>query len=222
MRHAIIFDVDGTLIDSNDLHAEAWREAFARFGHALAFDEIRAQIGKGGDQLIPVFLNKQQREEYGHDLDQFRSALFKEQFLPQVRPFPRVRQLFQRILDDGHRIALASSSKSDELRHFKELLQVEDLLDADTSKDDAERSKPHPDIFLAALEKLGNPPTNQVIVVGDTPYDAIAARALKLTVVGVLCGGFPERDLLRAGAGSIYRDPADLLARYDTSPLSSP
>lgn len=221
-QKVLIFDVDGTLIDSNDQHAQAWREAFLKFGHDLPYDELRGQIGKGGDQLIPVFLDKDKREQYGHDLDQFRSQLFKSKYLQTVRPFPRVRELFQRILDDGHRIALASSAKGDELEQYKKLLHVEDLLDADTSKDDARRSKPYPDIFGAALEKLGNPPRKTALVIGDTPYDAQAARALGVAVIGVLCGGFAERDLLAAGCGAIYRDPADLLARYDISPLSTP
>jgi HAD superfamily hydrolase (TIGR01549 family) len=222
VARVLIFDVDGTLIDSNDQHATAWREAFLKFGHDVPYEEIRGQIGKGGDQLVPVFLDKGQREQYGAELEHYRSELFKSKYLQTVRPFPRVRELFQRILDDGHRIALASSAKGDELEQYKRLLHVEDLLAADTSKDDARRSKPHPDIFRAALEKLGNPPTKHALVIGDTPWDAQAARALGVAVVGVLCGGFPERDLIAAGCGAIYRDPAELLAGYDRSPLSAP
>ncbi len=222
MARFIIFDVDGTLIDSNDLHAEAWRQAFAKFGHEIPLEQIRGQIGKGGDQLIPVFLDRAEREDHGAQLDHYRGALFREKFMERVRPFPKVRELFLRILDDGHRIALASSAKGSELERYKQLLGISDLLDADTSKDDAARSKPYPDIFLAALDKLGSPPRRDALVVGDTPYDAQAARALGVAAVGVRCGGFPERELIAAGCGSIFTDPADLLANYERSPLSTP
>ena len=139
---------------------------------------------------------------------------------PRVRAFPKVRELFQRVRADGKRIALASSAKGDELEAYKEIAHIEDLVEEETSKDDAERSKPHPDIFEAALEKLGDLKPGEAVVVGDTPYDAEAAGKLGLKTVGVLCGGFPEAELRAAGCVAIYRDPADLLARYAESPLS--
>ena len=151
MTEAVIFDIDGTLIDSVDLHAHAWQEAFAHFGRQIPYDEIRSQIGKGGDQLLPVFLDEKERKEMGHDLEAFRSSLFKKKYLPQVKPFPCVRELFQTIKADGQRIALASSAKGDELQDFERIANIEDLVQVETSSADAERSKPHPDIFEAAL-----------------------------------------------------------------------
>ena len=218
---AVIFDVDGTLVDSVDLHARAWQEAFAHFGKEVSFGRVRSQIGKGGDQLMPVFLSKAELEEFGKELEKYRGELFKREDMPRVRPFPRVRELFERIRRDGKRIALASSAKADELETYKKIARITDLVEEETSKDDADKSKPYPDIFEAALERLGNPPTADVIVVGDTPYDAEAAGKADLRTVGFLCGGFPEEDLRAAGCIRIYRDAADLLARYDESPLAS-
>src|SRR5262249_16644609 len=141
-------------------------------------------------------------------------------YLPKVRPFPKVRELFERLLADGKRIALASSAKAEELEKYKEIAGIADLIHAETSSDGAERSKPHPDIFEAALARLKDIPPAEVVVVGDTPYDAQAAGKIGLRTVGVLCGGFPETELREAGCLAIYRDPADLLAHYDTSPLA--
>lgn len=220
MPQAVIFDVDGTLIDSVDLHAKAWQDAFGEYGRDIAFDDIRSQIGKGGDQLMPVFLSKADIEAFGAELEERRGAILQERYLPKVEAFPGVRALFERLQADGIRIALATSAKEDELETYKDVADIEDLVDEQTSSDDAESSKPHPDIFLAALEKLGNPDPEDVIVVGDTPYDAEAASEAGLRTIGLLCGGFPEDSLWDAGCIAVYRDPADLLAQYDGSPLS--
>jgi HAD superfamily hydrolase (TIGR01549 family) len=219
MYKAVIFDIDGTLVDSVDLHARAWQEAFHKFGHEIPFHEVRQQIGKGGDQLMPVFLSEDELQRVGDELEEYRSRLFKRKYLPQVRAFPAVRDLFERIRADGKQIALASSAKGDELAAYKKLAQIADLIEEETSADDAARSKPHPDIFAAVLEKLRHPTSAEVLVVGDTPYDAEAAGKLGLQTVGVLCGGFPEIQLRRAGCIAIYRNPADLLANYEASPL---
>ncbi len=220
MVKAVIFDVDGTLVDSVDLHALAWQEALKHFGHEIAFERIRYQIGKGGDQLLPVFLTPDELARVGGDLDAYRSELFKKTYLPQVRPFPKVRELFTCIREDAKRIALASSAKEDELSAYKRIADIEDLVEKETSSGDVERSKPHPDIFQAALDKMPGVSAETAIVVGDTPYDAEAAGKLGLRTIGVLCGGFPEADLLAAGCLAIFRSPADLLARYDQSPLT--
>jgi HAD superfamily hydrolase (TIGR01549 family) len=220
MIKAVIFDIDGTLVDSVDLHARAWQEAFRKFGREIPFHEVRQQIGKGGDQLMPVFFTEEELKRFGKEMEEYRSQLFKEKYLPQVRAFPKVRALFERIRADGKRIALASSAKGDELKAYKKIAHIEDLVEEETSADDAERSKPYPDIFEAALAKLGNPPAAEVIVVGDTPYDAEAAGKIGLPVIGMLCGGFPEAELRRAGCITIYQDPADLLQHYEASPLA--
>ncbi len=131
-----------------------------------------------------------------------------------------MRTLFEHLRGEGLRIALASSAKEDELEIYKEVADIEDLVDEQTSSDDAESSKPHPDIFLAALEKLGNPDPQDVIVVGDTLYDAEAASQAGLRTIRLLCGGFSEDSLWDAGCIAVYRDPVDLLAQCDGSPLS--
>jgi HAD superfamily hydrolase (TIGR01549 family) len=221
MLKAIIFDIDGTLVDSVDLHARAWQETFRHFGREVEFERVRHQIGKGGDQLMPVFFSAEELERFGEEMEKFRGDLYKREYLPRVRPFPQVRELFERVLRDGKRIALASSAKKDELKTYKELARITDLIEEETSADDAEKSKPHPDIFEAALGALGDVRADEAIVIGDTPYDAEAAGKINLRTVGVLCGGFPEAELRAAGCTDIYRDPADLLARYDDSPLAA-
>ncbi|MDB5411350.1 MAG: family hydrolase [Rhodospirillales bacterium] len=216
----IIFDVDGTLVDSVDLHAKAWQEAFAHFGHEIAFAHIRSQIGKGGDQLMPVFLDKAELKRIGEALEKFRGKHFKQHYLPLVRAFPDVAALFRCIRDAGQRIALASSAKDDELAVYKEIAGITDLVDAETSSDDAEKSKPYPDILVAALEKLKLPPA-EAIVVGDSPYDAEAAAEAGLATVGLLCGGFPRPDLEGARCVALYADPSNLLRNYAISPLAA-
>ncbi len=215
MLKAVIFDVDGTLVDSNDLHIEAWREAFAHYGIGLAYDQIHAQIGKGGDQLIPVFCSQEQVDKFGDELDRLRLEIFTRDYLPQVRPFPHVRELFERLRDDGLQIALATSSKQTELQSHLENLDVEDLLDGATSADDAEHSKPCPDIFEAALGRLDGVRPSEAVVVGDTPYDAIAAAKAGMQTIALLSGGFSEETLREAGAIEVYVDVADLLEHYE-------
>lgn len=220
MIEAVIFDVDGTLVDSVDLHARAWQEAFGHFGKEVAYERVRYQIGKGGDQLMPVFLSEEELKRFGKELEKYRGELFKRKYLSRVKAFPKVRELFERIRRDGKRIALASSAKGDELKTYKRIADIEGLVEEETSKDDVEKSKPHPDIFEAALSLLGDPAPERVIVVGDTPYDAEAAGKASLRTMGFLCGGFPEDDLRAAGCVRIYKDAADLLTRYDSSPLA--
>jgi HAD superfamily hydrolase (TIGR01549 family) len=220
MIEAIIFDIDGTLLDSVDLHARAWQEAFRHFGHEVAFEDVRKQIGKGGDQLLPVFLTKEELQKEGEALSDFRGKLFKDKYLGSVKPFPGVRKLFETVKAHGQRPALASSAKPDELEIYKRIAGIDDLVEVGTSSGDAEKSKPHPDIFEAALDHLGQVRPENVVVVGDTPYDAEAAGKAGLKTVGVLCGGFPAEELKAAGCIAIYLGPQDLLERYDESPLA--
>ncbi len=217
---AAIFDIDGTLLDSVDLHAEAWRQILVKYGKDVPFQDVRSQIGKGGDQLMPVFLSEVEVEKYGEEIEKARGVLFKREFMPKVKPFPGVRALFERMKQGGLKLALASSAKQDELEHYAELLEIADLIEADASSDDAKNSKPHPDIFQAAVKNLGKLPVEATLAIGDTPYDAEAAGKIGIKTVGMLCGGFPEADLRRAGAFEIYRDPADLLRQYDASPFT--
>jgi HAD superfamily hydrolase (TIGR01549 family) len=216
---AVIFDVDGTLVDSNDFHVAAWREAFMCYGKELTYHEVHSQMGKGGDHLMPVFLSLEELDLFGDELEQLRVDLFTHRYLPRVKPFPKVRELFERIKSDGMRIALASSAKQEELEGHKKKLHIEDLVDAATSADDVHRSKPCPDVFQAALDRLGGIGPHEAVVVGDTPYDAMAARNAGMKAIGVLSGGFSEESLRAQGVIAVYRDVADLLEHYDESPL---
>lgn len=223
MLKAAVFDIDGTLVDSVDFHAEAWLRAFHHFGYGdVTFEAVRSQIGKGGDQLMPVFVPRQDLERIGEQMEKWRGDLFRREYLPRVKPFPRVRELFQRLREDGWQLALASSSNKKDLEQYKKIANINDLIEANTSADDAERSKPHPDIFAAALHHLGELKPDEVIVIGDTPYDAEAARKLGVfEIIGVLCGGFPEADLRKAGCTSIYSDPAGILEHFAETPFGS-
>ena len=123
----VIFDVDGTLVDSVDEHAEAWRRAFIEFGRDVPFAHVRSQIGKGADQLLPVFFTDDELEKFGKELEDYRSALFKREFLPKLRPFARVRELFLRLRQEGMRVVLASSAKEDELERYMRLCHIDGL-----------------------------------------------------------------------------------------------
>ncbi|HET7228043.1 MAG TPA: HAD family hydrolase [Chthoniobacterales bacterium] len=211
---AFIFDIDGTLVDSNELHVDSWDRAFRRFGKQFPREKLRAQIGKGSDQYLPEFLTPDEIKRFGKALDDYRSELFRNEYLPKVRPFPKVRELFQRIRNDDKRIVLASSGKKEDTKYYVDLLEIEDLIEGYTSGDDAESSKPAPDIFAASLKKLDSLPADAVTV-GDTRFDIEAARKAGLKTIAFLCGGTSETRLRKAGAVAIYRDPADFLAHYD-------
>lgn len=217
--NAVIFDIDGTLVDSVDLHARAWQEALEHFGYNIPFERVRHEIGKGSDNLIPDLLGSEEAKRVFDELDQFRGQLWKKQYFDQVKPFPHVRELFQRILANGKQIVLASSAKGDELKKYKQIAKIDDLVKDETSSDDVDQSKPSPDAVEAALAKLGQPDPATVVMIGDTPWDAMAAAKAHVASIGVLCGGFPEGELKGAGCIAVYRDPADLLAQYQSSPL---
>src|SRR4051794_40910490 len=218
---AVIFDVDGTLIDSNALHSAAWVETFRHFGVTVDVDDVRRQMGKGGDQLMPSFLPPELIRQEGSRIDRFQVDLFEREYLPRVRPFPGVRALFERVRAAGQNIVLASSSRAEEVARYAALAAIADLIEEATSADDAARSKPYPDIFQAALRRLRGVGPDEAVVVGDSPFDAEAARSAELRMVGVLCGGFPADALASAGCIAVYRDPCDLLDRYDASPLAA-
>jgi HAD superfamily hydrolase (TIGR01549 family) len=217
---AAIFDLDGTLVDSNELHVLAWHDTFRHFDKDIPLQRLREQIGKGGDQYLPVFLDEREMREFGKQADEYRGAIFKKKYLPHVRPFPKVRELFERLRGDGKKIALASSGKEDEVRHYEKLLGIKGLVDSMTTVDQVVHSKPKADVFIAALKTLGSVRSDEAIAIGDTPYDVSAAKKIELPVIGVLCGGFPEQALRDEGAVAIFRDPADLLERYYQSPLA--
>ncbi len=218
MPKAAIFDVDGTLVDSVDLHASAWQEALVKFGHQVSFEQARSQIGKGGDQFMPVFLSEAEQADHGEAMEEYRSQLFKTKYLPMVRPFSAVPELLRRVRDAGVKVAVASSAKKAELDIYLERAGVKDLVDVATSSEDAEHSKPAPDIFQVALQKLGIA-GHEAVAIGDTPYDAQAAGKAGIPTIGMLCGGFTENQLREGGCVAVYPGPGALLACFDASPL---
>jgi HAD superfamily hydrolase (TIGR01549 family) len=212
---ALIFDIDGTLVDSNELHVDSWDRAFRRFGKQFPREKLRAQIGKGSDQYLPEFLTPDEIKRFGKELDHYRSDVFRKEYLPKVRPFPKVRELFQRIRNDNKRIVLASSGKKADTKYYIDLVKIGNLIDGYVSSDDADSSKPAPDIFAASLKKLGSISSPAAVTIGDTRFDIEAARKVGLKTIAFLCGGTPESVLREAGAVAIYRDPSDFLAHYD-------
>lgn len=220
MIKAVIFDIDGTLIDSVDQHAEAWQRAFREFGREIEFYELRRQVGKGGDTYLPIFLNEREIEDFGEAVTERRGEILKKEFLSGIKPFPGVRGLFERIKADGKKIALASSANADELEEYKKIANIVDLIEEETSADDAEHSKPYPDIFEAALKKLKNINADEAIIIGDTAYDIQAAKAANVKSIGVLTGGWTKSELLRTGTTEVYKDVAQILEDYKDSPLA--
>lgn len=209
---AIIFDIDGTLVDSNDAHVRCWLEAFEHFDKKVGVDVVRHQIGKGGDLLVPDLLNAREMRRFGEKLKKYRTDLYKEKYLPDVKPFPRIRELFETLRGRDVKLALASSSNADEVQYYTGLLGVGDLLEGSTSKGDADLSKPSPEIFQAALERVGTEDKN-TLTVGDTPYDILASHRASLAIAAVLSGGF-QRELLTK-AEFLFDDVGELGREID-------
>ncbi|HEU0065880.1 MAG TPA: HAD family hydrolase [Sphingomonas sp.] len=214
----ILFDIDGTLVDSNDFHVSAWREALRDAGHDFDAPAIHDQIGKGTDMLVPTLLpdlDEAAREALGDA----HGHIFKGRYLERVKPFDQARALLAHAHACGQTVVLASSASGEELDHYLDLLSARDLVSTTTSSDDVEHTKPAPDIFAVALKKAGDIDPAAAMVVGDTPYDVEAARRCGIASVGLLSGGFDRATLERAGAVAVYDDVAALLAGYDRSPL---
>lgn len=214
----VLLDLDGTLVDSNDAHARAWERAFADHGHPIPYDEIRRRIGMGGDNLIPALLGIEKESALGARISERRTEIFRGEYLPHIRPFPGVRPLLERMRGTGLRLVIATSSPEEELEPLVDIAGIRDLLEERTSADDAESSKPDPDIVQAALDRLGLRP-EEAVMLGDTPYDIAAAGRTGLGIIAFRCGGFSDEDL--AGTLAIYDGPADLLERWEESPLGT-
>ena len=215
---SVLFDIDGTLVDSNEQHVTAWAFAFNVEGQPQELEDIRKQIGKGGDLLVPALL-PDASEKMIERLGKRHGAYFKDMYLDHVRPFPGATELVAKVHASGRTIALASSAKREELEHYVELLGIGDYLTASTSSDDVAASKPEPDIFAAALERLGAEPEDAVVV-GDTPYDVIAALRAGIVTIGLTSGPFDRTELKEAGAIAVFADVGELLAQFDRSPLA--
>lgn len=217
---AVILDVDGTLVLSNDAHAKAWVETFSEFGYNVKFEEVRPMIGMGGDRIIPKFApGLSDKEGKGKEISDRRKELFLHKFTPSLVPANGARQLIEKMRSQGLHLIIASSAKSQELSTLLKAARVDDLLSQEeaTTSSDAETSKPAPDIVQVALDRLNTPP-QETIMLGDTPYDIESAKKAGVGVIAFRCGGFDNTQLKEAIA--VYNDPADLLAQYEQSPLA--
>ena len=216
---AALLDVDGTLVDSNDHHARAWVDAFREAGHDVAYERVRPLIGMGGDKVLPRLTGIDHESAEGKRISERRSEIFLDRYLPQLRALPGARPLLERMQREGLTLVIATSAKKDEYKELVRIAGVEGVVDDQTTSDDASRSKPDPDIIVAALKKAGVRP-EEAIMLGDTPYDIQAAGAAGVGCVAFRSGGWQDADL--PGALAIYDDPADLLARFDASPFGQP
>jgi HAD superfamily hydrolase (TIGR01509 family) len=219
MLQGVLLDVDGTLIDSNDAHAHAWIDALREFGRDdIPFERVRPLIGMGGDKLLPMLLGVEKDSPEGKRFADRRSAVFAERYLPTIEAFPKARELLKRMRSDRLTLVVATSARQDEMKGLLKVVDADDLIDEKTSSSDAEQSKPDPDIVEAAVERSGHD-ASALVMLGDTPYDIEAAARAGVRCIALRCGGWGDDDL--RGAAAIYDDPADLLARYASSPLGA-
>ncbi len=212
----VLLDVDGTLVDSNEAHANAWVEAMAEAGIDVVFSKVRRLIGMGGDKLLPASCGFEAESPEGKQIIARRQEIFKTRYLPNLKPFPKAEELLARMHRDGLKLVVASSAKADELKPLLRICGGDKYIDANTSSDDAEHSKPDPDIVQAALQQIHLEHT-EAIMLGDTPYDIGAAHKAGVRVVALRCGGWSDANF--GNALAVYEDPADLLAQYDQSPF---
>jgi phosphoglycolate phosphatase-like HAD superfamily hydrolase len=212
----VLLDIDGTLVDSNDAHARAWVEALAEEGIEVPFEKVRPLIGMGGDKLLPRVTGLEEDSPRGKRIGERRGEIFKDRYLPGLKAFPATRELLLKMRDQGLKLVVATSAKEDELNPMLKIAGAADLIEEKTSSDDAENSKPDPDIVKAALDESGLSP-DEAVMIGDTPYDIEAALKAGLKIIAFRSGGWDDAGLARAVA--IYDGSADLLAQYDSSPL---
>ena len=218
MVKALLCDIDGTLVQSNWLHAEAWQRAFAEMDIHLDLEAVRRQIGKGGDELIPAFVPWWRREAVSEPLKALRKFIFETDYLHRVEALPGARDLLVQLKAANIRAALATSASTKDLAVYKQIVGMEGLIDEQTSADEIELAKPHPDIFSATLGKLGLP-AKHVLALGDTPYDAEAAGLAGIATIGVTSGGWSRDELLEGGCIEVYRDVQELNQRFEQSAL---
>jgi len=215
---AVLFDVDGTLVNSNDAHAAAWIEAFEAFGVRVDPIALRRSIGMGGDKLMPAVSSIDESSPLARKITARRGEIFRTRFLPTLTPFPGARGLISAITSRELTAVAASSAAKEELEPLLEVAGAKSLMDAWTSGDDAEASKPEPDIIHVALQRA-KADAREAVMIGDTPYDVAAARQAGVRAIAFRCGGWLDPDLV--GAVEIYDGPWDLLAQLDRSILLS-
>jgi HAD superfamily hydrolase (TIGR01509 family) len=215
---AAVLDIDGTLIDSNDAHAQAWVDVGKEMGYDIDFAHVRSLIGKGGDKVLPEITGLKDESDEAEKLKKRRGEIFQQRYLPKLKPFPRARELLERFQAEGLTLVVATSASKDDMGKLLEKAGVKDLIEEKTSQSDVEASKPDPDVIEAAVEKAGCKPA-EAVMLGDTPYDVEASRRAGVPCVALRCGGWGDEDL--SDAVAIYDDPADLLANYDRSPFAN-
>jgi len=211
---AVLFDVDGTLVDSNDAHCRAWVKAFWEYGLTVDPIAVRRSIGMGGDKLMPAVSGIQSDSPLGKLIAKRRARIFKREQLPSLKPFSGAKDLVAAIKERGCTAVAASSAKEEELKPLLAIAGVDSLMDAKTSSDDAEKSKPDPDIIEAALQRAHADPS-EAIMIGDTPYDIEAAARAQVRCIAFRSGGWTDDKL--EGAVEIYDGPEDLLKNYNSS-----
>jgi HAD superfamily hydrolase (TIGR01549 family) len=213
-RGAVLFDLDGTLVDSNYQHALAWYLAFGEIGVVLPIWRIHRHIGMGGDQMVPALIGEGRAEQLG---DQVRAAE-KQQFerlLDQISPLEGAHELLVALNAWGHELVLASSSPEQYLDHYLDLLDAHDLIDAATTSEDVEATKPEPDLIEVAKQKAHSP---ALAMVGDSPWDIQAAARAGLPCIALLTGGYSQRELVDAGAEAVFESLVELhLSATETS-----
>lgn len=210
---AVLFDIDGTLTDTNYLHVLAWRRAFLDAGEDIASARIHRMIGASGRVLMQELLGEER-----DDVKEGWSAHF-DRLKPEVRAFPGAADLLRAVAAKGPKVVLATSSEPDDVEVLREAIGADDAISAVTSAGDVDEAKPSPEVFQTALEEAGAAP-GDALVVGDTTWDCEAAAKAGLRTIGFLCGGISRAELEAAGAVAIYEGPADLLAHLDESPLA--
>lgn len=222
---ALLLDLDGTLLDTNLLHARAWAAALERFDLRIPVERVAEEIGKGGELLVPALVGRRLEEEKGDALREAKEEIFVELIAGEPVPvLPGVADLFAGALDRGLLTAVATASKREQLEEMLERagLDLFELADAVVTDDDVERPKPLPDVVTAAVAKLGLSPA-QCAMVGDTPYDGTAARRAGVAAFGVETGGHRPAALRRAWMRAVYRDVGALAADLDAAlVLASP
>jgi HAD superfamily hydrolase (TIGR01509 family) len=214
---AVLLDIDGTLVDSNDAHARAWVQALAEHGRRVEFSRVRPLIGKGGDKLLPELVGLSASSVEGEAISARRSEIFQREHMPRLLPTRGAQRLLEWLRDDNLTLAVATSAKESEVQGLLRIANVTKLIDTASSSDDVDESKPDPDVIHAALKKAGSDSSN-TIMIGDTPYDIEAAGRAGLGTIALRCGGWWPDEAL-AGALAIYDDPEDLLQNYDLSPF---
>ncbi|MEU3414856.1 HAD family hydrolase [Streptomyces sp. NPDC006658] len=218
MERAAVFDVDGTLVDTNHLHVVAWWEAFRQAGHEVPMHAVHRAVGLGSTDLIDHLLGDGRDREQDDELSAAHTALYG-QYFDRLPALPGAGELLRRLHGDGWAVVLATSASGAELGALRRAIDADDAITATASSDDVQEGKPAPEPVQHALE-LAGVPASRAVFVGDTVWDMRAGSKAGVRCVGVLCGGIPRADLEEAGAETVYADPADLLARLAESPLA--